>query len=115
MTNSKLLVSLAHVILVGPWLAYVGLAKPSAPLVYHATLGLGAVMTLWLLLKAVQWPSRALVFLVHALLFGPLLVYVGLKQLRAKKDAFLLLALIGILATLYHAWKLYRMYSSVKK
>lgn len=43
--------------------------------------------------------------LIHALLVGPLLVYVGMNKGNVDKRIFTVLLVLGVMATLYHGQK----------
>jgi len=119
-------VSWIHILLVAPWLMYVGFVLPGQTstrqkqqqFLYTLTLALGVLVLLWHAWKAFALftsqsaaVGRALFYLVHAVAFAPLLIYVGVKGPAAAKDASLLVGAVGLMSLLYHGVKLWKLRS----
>ena len=50
--------------------------------------------------------KRQLVYLVHIILIGPLLIYIGYNKNNTHKNIFDLVLIIGIIVILYHLYLL---------
>jgi uncharacterized membrane protein len=132
MQKKRAVVSWIHVLFVAPLLVYLGLASHLERWQAFLCIVIGAVVLLWHGFNLVQHlvkmglarPIGLLFYATHALLFAPLLLYVGLTGLRLKsqsqsqsqsqmlKTAQLTLAAVGFAAFGFHAIKLY---DSIKK
>ncbi len=47
-----------------------------------------------------------IVYLIHILFAGPLLIYIGYKKDKIDKRIFDLILVVGIVVVLYHGYKL---------
>jgi len=100
------LVSIFHVLFTGPLLIYIGKVKPQKPLVYHVILALGIILGIFFLYKILIEKYRSPWFILHLLLFIPLLVWVGLLGTSAPQFLFSILVALGCAAIGYHGLKL---------
>lgn len=100
---------LFHMLIVAPLLIYIGFKRGQGfssmllwPLFWLALLGMSYHMLR--LVKPRKEQSRA-VYAVHAFAILPLLLYVGYKQGAARKEAYLAMLVIGVVAELYHGFR----------
>lgn len=99
-------VRLLHILFSGPFLIYVGLVKPKQNWVYTFIGILGVFLLLAFLVKILAYKplsQRHVYFTIHALLFAPLLIYLGVKGDTAPDVVFSLTLAVGISAFGYHA------------
>lgn len=99
-------VNLAHILFSGPLLMYVGHQKPENMWIYRLLLGLGIFLVgffIWECFEHLPLSQRHVFFLLHAIVFGGLLIYVGVKGRDGTPNVmFSLLLAIGIAAFGYH-------------
>ena len=90
MFNKHILISLFHVFFVGPLLLYVGMSKGNlSNLALWSILVLGIGVGLYHLSKVVSLGlTSGWIYALHAFIFAPTLVYVGLKGKEAFIAAF---------------------------
>lgn len=92
---------LLHILVIAPFLVYVGLARPGSPAVYW-TLGLLGAL-LFFNFSRLLWTDGVRGWLViHAFLFPSLFLYVAWRGEEATDIAFSLLIAIGSAAAGYH-------------
>jgi hypothetical protein len=98
-----------HVLIVGALFLYVGIkrsdiAKPEIS--FKVLLGLGAIVTAFHLYRATTKESiaAAWVNLIHILLVGPLLMYIGWMGAETPRKFFELLMMLGFAAIGYHGY-----------
>lgn len=102
-------VRLIHILFSGPVLIYVGLVKPEQTWLYNLLGITGLFLLLSFLLKLLTqkpFSQRHVYFAIHALLFAPLLIYLGIKKINAPDVVFSLTLAIGLSAFGYHAIRL---------
>jgi hypothetical protein len=100
-----LAVHLAHILFSGPLLIYVGFMKPQYQWVYYMLLCLGVVLILyflWEMIEHLPLSQKHVWLLIHAVIFGGLLVYVGLRGIHTPDVVYSILLAIGIAAVGYH-------------
>ena len=102
-------VHLFHILLVGSLFLYVGTHRTSIPeTMYPFLLGLGVVIIFYHIFKAYNYMKQGKgywVNLIHILLVGPLLVYIGYN--RQKTARLYLLLMLGFAAIGYHGYYLF--------
>ena len=98
-------VALIHIFLVAPFLIFVGLMKPQYRWIYYIilTLGIGAFLNFGYKIASQSWNQRTVWYVVHAFLFGALLMYVGWRGKETPDVAFSLLLAVGLAALTYHS------------
>jgi hypothetical protein len=98
-------VAFIHIFLVGPLLIFVGLMKPQYSWIYYLllALGVGIFLNFGLKIASQNWTQRTVWYMVHALLFGALLLYVGWYGKETPNVAFSLLLAVGLAAFTYHS------------
>ena len=55
-----------------------------------------------------------MIYLIHILLVGPLLIYIGYFKQNTHKTVFDILLIIGIVVVLYHGYKLTKISKALK-
>ena len=102
-----MLIGLFHVFLVGPLLIYVGLQKSLSHIFYQFLFLLGIGVIVLHFFKALKkLPKFAYFNYLHALLFGPLLVFIGYNQINTPSFIYNILTFLGILVIIYHGIKM---------
>lgn len=95
-----------HIIFVGALFLYVGIKRgdiPKPEIMFKVLLGLGAVVTVFHMYKAITNESKW-VNLIHILLVGPLLMYIGWNGAETPRKFFELLMMLGFAAIGYHGY-----------
>lgn len=95
-----LLVNIFHALLIGPFLIYVGMIKPPQPWVYYALLTVGILIAIKFIVSLIM--NKNDWYVVHLILFAPLLIYAGIKQKESPNIVFSLLLAVGCAALGYH-------------
>ena len=100
--------NLVHILFVGPLLIYTGYFIPTYPAIYILLILLGCAIFGRFVYSLATTPrsQRHVWFGLHALVFAPLLIYVGIMRTSAAKVTFSLLLAIGIAAFGYHTVRL---------
>ncbi len=97
-----------HVLIIGSLFLYVGIHRTSIPkLMFPILLGLGVVVILYHLYKVydkMQEGKGYWVNLIHIILVGPLLVYIGYHGVKTTRLYFELLLMLGFAAIGYHGY-----------
>lgn len=113
MTN-PLSVSLLHVLLIAPLLLFIGFTKDKYlnKVLFSLILAGGiSVLAYHLYLVSKKGLNRGFILLLHAILFAPLLIYIGIMGLYNKDKvfwgAYWLLQVLGFAAVGYHSYKLF--------
>lgn len=108
--NTETLVHLFHIIIVGGLFLYVGIYKTDIPKrMFQILLGLGIVIMLYHIFKAYNYIKQGKGFwvnLIHILLVGPLLIYIGYNREKTARLYFELLLMLGFAAIGYHGYYL---------
>ena len=106
--SKEALVHWFHLLIVGSLFLYVGTQRTTIPkLMFPILLGLGVVVILYHIYKGYNnmlhgkgyWPN-----LIHIILVGPLLVYIGYHGTKTARLYFELLMLLGFAAIGYHGY-----------
>jgi hypothetical protein len=111
--DKHFVLSLFHLIIIVPFFLYVGIYRASThPWVYKALLGMGGILLLFHGFKFVSRLSiqsnYAYINAIHALLFAPLLIYIGWHQQDTPRAAYEVLLMITFAALGYHMFSLVR-------
>ncbi len=101
-------IAIIHLLFVAPLLIYVGFVKPTFVWVYYALVALGVGVFLNFGSKVItqKWSQRTVWYVIHALLFALLLLYVGLNGRQSSDVSFSLLLAVGLGAFTYHLLRL---------
>lgn len=118
--DSHLVLALFHLFLVVPFFLYVGLQRAATPDgIYTACLVLGVIITLYHGYKSYirfQTSSAYLwVNLLHMLIVGPLLIYIGTKKKDTERAFYEMLLLVGFAAGGYHLYNLINSMNNIRK
>ena len=110
--NESSLVHLFHILIIGSLFLYVGINKTAIPqIMFPILLGLGIVIILYHIYKAynnIQHKKGFWVNLIHIILVGPLLVYIGYTGEKTSRKFFELLLMLGFAAIGYHLYYLFQ-------
>lgn len=109
--DTHLLLSLFHIFAVVPFFLYIALSRAAtSPAVYKIAFVLGLIITLYHAYRGfLKWKAGSMslwVNVIHMLLVGPLLVYIGYWETQTPRAAYELLALAGFAALGYHTYNL---------
>ena len=122
--DAYFLVAFLHVILIAPFLLWVGFNRAATPdWAYSLLFGLGMLIVVYHGYKAfIKWKAQSpslWVNLLHILLVAPLLLFIGSKGYDTPRWAFELLAMLGFASLGYHIYSIIGMVqdmgSSTKK
>lgn len=106
--NSEALVHLFHILIVGGLFLYVGIERTAIPsALFPILFGLGIVIILYHIFKVynyIQLGRGYWVNLIHILLVGPLLLYIGSNGEKTARLYFELLLMLGFSAIGYHGY-----------
>jgi len=109
--NTETLVHLFHILIVGTLFLYVGIKRDKIPTyLYPFLLGLGVVIILYHIYKVygyIKADKPYWVNLIHILIVGPLLVYIGYNRENTKRKYFELLLMLGFASIGYHGYYLF--------
>lgn len=104
-------VHLFHILIVGSLFLYVGIYRTKIPeLMYPFLLGLGIIIIIYHSYKAYNYMKQGKgywVNLIHILLVGPLLIYIGYNKDKTARLYFELLLMLGFAAIGYHGYYLF--------
>ena len=104
-------VHLFHILLVGSLFLYVGIYRTTIPtLMYPILLGLGLFIIFYHIYKAYSYMKLGKSYwvnLIHIILVGPLLVYIGYNREKTARLYFELLMMLGFAAIGYHGYYLF--------
>jgi hypothetical protein len=108
------ILSTFHVVFVVPLLLFVGFHRAETPSwLYMSLMALGAIILVYHGLRGayrlLAHSHYAWVNLIHALLVGPLLLYVGWNQKETPRAAYEMILLLAFGALGYHMFSLVRM------
>jgi len=114
--NKEALVHLFHILFVGGLFMYVGTQRTKIPKVmFPFLLGLGIVIILYHTFKVYTYMKQGKgywVNLIHILLVGPLLIYIGYHGEKTARLYFELLLMLGFAAIGYHGYYLLKSQTS---
>jgi len=105
--DKHLLLSIFHIIGVVPLFLYVGFQRAATPeWLYHFLFGLGLLLTVYHGIKGIMRvyakSASAWINLFHALLIGPLLIWIGYYGKKTERPAYELLLMAAFAALGYH-------------
>ena len=106
--DSHLFVHLFHIIIVGGLFLYVGIYKTNiATFIYNVLLWLGIIIIFYHIYKVynyIKLGKNYWVNLIHIILVGPLLVYIGMNKVKTSRAYFELLLMLAFAAIGYHGY-----------
>ena len=108
-------VNLFHILIVGSLFLYVGIAREKTKkFLYPVLLGLGIVVILYHLYKAIGFmqknkkEKRYWISLIHIVLVGPLMVFIGINKEKTSRKYYEMLLLLAFASVGYHGYYLVR-------
>jgi len=108
--DAHIIIHLFHILFVGPLFLYVGIESTNIPkIMFPILLGLGAFLIAYhayLAYKKTMDGKSAWVNYIHALIIGPLLVYIGYYGKETSRKFFEILLMLGMAAIGYHGFYL---------
>ena len=108
--DKEVYVHLFHIIIVGGLFLYVGIYRTNIPkTMFPVLLGLGLVIILYHMFKVYTYIKQGKgywVNLIHILLVGPLLLYIGFNGEKTARLYFELLLMLGFASIGYHGYYL---------
>jgi hypothetical protein len=108
--DAHTIIHLFHIFIVGPLFLYVGIEATNNPkIMYPILLGLGAFLIAYhayLAYNRIMDGKSAWVNYIHALIIGPLLVYIGYNKTDTSRKFFEILLMLGMAAIGYHGYYL---------
>lgn len=108
--NIRTIVHLFHILIVGGLFIYVGITRDNIPAyMYPILLGLGLVIIFYHMFKTYNYMKADKPYwvnLIHIILVGPLLVYIGYNRENTKRKYFELLLMLGFASIGYHGYYL---------
>jgi hypothetical protein len=109
--NPEIFVHLFHILIVGTLFLYVGIKRDTIPkYMYPILLGLGIVIIFYHIYKTYNYikaDKPYWVNLIHIILVGPLLVYIGYNRENTKRKYFEMLLMLGFAAIGYHSYYIF--------
>ena len=117
--DTHILISLFHLLFVVPFFLYVGLQRSATQeIIYTVLLTLGVIITLYHGYKSwVRYTAGSpylYVNLIHAVLLGPLLIYMGVKGRDTPRAAYEMLLMFAFAAGGYHLYSLVQQMNNVR-
>jgi len=111
--NIEILVHLFHILIVGTLFLYVGITRDKIPsLMFPILLALGVIILVYHIYKAYNYMKAGKPYwvnLIHIILVGPLLLYIGYNRKNTSRRYFELLLMLGFASIGYHGY--YMIYS----
>ena len=102
------IVQLFHIILIGGLFLYVGISKDSMPhFMYWILLFLGFLVLGYHMYKIFKKKAKRIwISLIHIILVGPLLIFIGINKENTSRKYYELLLMLGFAAIGYHGYYL---------
>ena len=104
------LVHLFHIIIVGGLFLYIGIKRTTIPkMLYPILIGLGITIILYHIFKVyihVKENKQYWFNLIHIIVIGPLLVYIGYNRENTQRLYFEMLIMLGFASIGYHGYYL---------
>ena len=109
--NAHVLISMFHILFVGPLFLYVAFMRAGTPeAVYWTLFGLGLVVLLYhghkSAVRYMAGSSYLWVNAIHFLLIAPLMIYIGYHGKKTPRPAYELLAITAFGALGYHMYSI---------
>jgi hypothetical protein len=109
--DTHLLINLFHILLVSPFLIWIGISRGKFPEeVFTFLMTLGAIVILYQGYKAytriMAGSNYVWVNLIHVLWIGPLILYIGYRKKDTPRPAYELLLLTAFAAFGYHLYEM---------
>jgi hypothetical protein len=108
--NTEILVHLFHILIVGTLFLYVGIIREKiSSLMFPILLLLGAIIIVYHMYKVYNYMKADKPYwvnLIHIILVGPLLLYIGYNREKTSRRYFEMLLMLGFAAIGYHGYYL---------
>lgn len=108
--NTESLVHLFHILIVGGLFLYVGINNTNIPIqMFPLLFGLGIFIIFYHLFKVYKYINLGKSYwvnLIHILLVGPLLIFIGYNSDKTARLYFELLLMLGFASIGYHGYYL---------
>lgn len=105
------IVHLFHIIFVGGLFLYVGIMRTMIPtILYPFLLALGIFIIFYHLFKTykkVMLDKNPWINIIHVLIIGPILIYIGINKEKTQRFVFEILLMLGFASIGYHAYYLF--------
>jgi hypothetical protein len=113
--DTHILINLFHILLVCPFLIWVGISRGNLPEeVFKGLVGLGILVVIYQAYKSwnrwMKGSQYLWVNLIHVLWIGPLIAYIGANKKETPRAAYELLLLTAFGALGYHLYELATQY-----
>jgi hypothetical protein len=109
--KTEALVHLFHIIIVGGLFLYVGINREKLPkIMFNILLGLSLIIIFYHIYKTYNYIKEGKAFwvnLIHILIVGPLLFYIGYNGEKTSRLYFEILLMLGFAAIGYHGYYLF--------
>ena len=109
--SEEFFVHLFHIIIVGGLFMYVGIIKEKIyTFMYPLLLVLGILILFYHLYKAYKYSKQGKgywVNLIHILLVGPLLIYIGYNKQDTSRKYYEMLLMLGFASIGYHGYYMF--------
>ena len=110
--KTELLVHLFHILIVGGLFLYVGINREKiSKLLFRILFVLGIIIVLYHIYKTYNYIKEGKgywVNLIHILIVGPLLVYIGYNEEKTSRLYFEILLMLGFASIGYHSYYLFK-------
>jgi hypothetical protein len=110
--SPHIILALAHIIVIVPFLLYIGLAREQVPdSVYKGVFALGAFVALYQAYKAygkIQNGQNPWINYIHIFLLAPLLLIIGYNGKNTNRKYFEMLLMLAFAAAGYHSLSIIR-------
>jgi len=108
--DTRLLLNFFHILLVAPFLLWIGIARGNIPAeVFQGLVALGIFLIIYHGYKAYgRWlksSDNLWVNLIHVVWLGPLLIYIGYRKKETPRSAYEMLLLTAFGALGYHLYE----------
>ena len=105
-------VHLFHILIVGSLFLYVAIQKNKIPtFLFPVLLWLGIIIIIYHIYKALHYMKKGInpwFNIIHILLIGPNLIWIGYNKENTPKYAYDLLLMLGFASIGYHGYHLYK-------
>jgi len=109
--DTYLLIGILHILVIVPFLLWVGLSRAATPeWAYNVLFGLGLYICVYhgymFITRFLAQSPAIWIHLFHVILVGPLLITIGYYEKRTERPAYELLLIAAFGALGYHLYKL---------